>query len=453
VHCDGTLFYKAKRYNVPTMIVRASQYGYLWSKGLETFNSSTRRILSVQGPSATSYLQGLVTNDLQKDAPIPYPTYDNTPDRLIPGSDIAVQFNPKFWSACFLDNKGRIVTDAFIWKQDDDRYLIDVTSSATESLLTHLHQYKLPRTKVQITEITDSVSSHAVYGTVNYATPPPPGYNFGVDPRDPSMGIRVLSLEHPPDRLPQMIDETAFPNVNGTYEILRKFSGIAEGTELTGLTALESNQEWLHSVSFHKGCYLGQELTARSKYTGIIRKRIMPLILIPTSQRIHGIWYKASLMQNNSESIPKDQMQDPRLPRLSAPSVSAMIGMMEMRSVSGNDNETNETEPMKDAQYFIDQIQQVAVPGRRLKDKIDDATIGMIVSPPAPGSNVILAQVRLNRVGFGIDGKPWSVINKIRIEGSEETYRYLPYTPLWWPRVNLKTGKEFEEIPQDDETE
>ena len=41
---------------------------------------------------------------------------------------------------------------------------------------------------------------------------------------------------------------------------------------------LEANADYLHGVSFHKGCYIGQELTARTFHTGVIRKRYMPLL-------------------------------------------------------------------------------------------------------------------------------------------------------------------------------
>ncbi|KAI2489434.1 metallo-sulfur cluster assembly [Fragilaria crotonensis] len=144
----------------------ASRFGRLWGKGHETFNPSLRKIISVKGPAATTYLQGLVTSDLNKDAPAPVAQrIEGSSD--LPEDDPVVEFNPKLWSTCFLDNKGRILTDAFVWKQSEDHYLIDVTSTSSALLLSHLNQYKLRRTKVDISDVSEKVSSHVIYGTLN----------------------------------------------------------------------------------------------------------------------------------------------------------------------------------------------------------------------------------------------------------------------------------------------
>ena len=45
------------------------------------------------------------------------------------------------------------------------------------------------------------------------------------------------------------------------------------------LIVLQLLTDYLHGVSFHKGCYIGQELTARTHHTGVVRKRIVPLTL------------------------------------------------------------------------------------------------------------------------------------------------------------------------------
>ena len=66
-----------------------------------------------------------------------------------------------------------------------------------------------------------------------------------------------------------------------SYKTLRYKLGVSEGSsELVPGKALplECNADYLHGVSFQKGCYIGQELTARTHHTGIIRKRIMPLV-------------------------------------------------------------------------------------------------------------------------------------------------------------------------------
>ncbi len=64
------------------------------------------------------------------------------------------------------------------------------------------------------------------------------------------------------------------------YDERRMQLGIAEGLELTrdGLYALEANFEELNGVDFKKGCYVGQELTARMKHKTELRKRVLPVL-------------------------------------------------------------------------------------------------------------------------------------------------------------------------------
>jgi folate-binding protein YgfZ len=92
-----------------------------------------------------------------------------------------------------------------------------------------------------------------------------------------------------------------FPPVPGTYSVLRKLSGIAEGSELTTKTPLECNQEFLNAISFSKGCYLGQELTARSQYVGVIRKRIVPIMIVDVDMEVPKPWVMASMIQDLGE--------------------------------------------------------------------------------------------------------------------------------------------------------
>ena len=438
------------------------KFGKLWGRSHETFDASVRRILSVKGESATPFLQGLVTSDVTQDKPpapgtqwpLPKLQHDPNADKGGDDDEPEVVFNPHLSATCFLQNKGRIVTDALLWKQSADEYLIDVPTESADELLAHLKQFKLRRTKVTIEDVSSQVSSHVIYGTLQSAGAPP-GYLAGLDPRHPSLGMRVLSLEHPPTHLSSLVS-SVFSAAPGTYNVLRKLSGIAEGVELRNKTALECNQEWLNAVNFHKGCYVGQELTARSQYTGMVRKRVMPLILTDKFAQVPRPWIVAHQVQ---EGTRHDQVMmatgmtqmPPPLPPLSGASVGGMWTMMAGGYGNSHDQtntdqaeETAETDKdspveMNAMQELVEKINSIAKPGKKIFDKDDGKTIGQIVAAPANGTSVILAQMRLDRVGLTETKTPWKRTNKIMIEGAEEeedTLRYLPYVPLWGPTVD-----------------
>jgi hypothetical protein len=96
------------------------------------------------------------------------------------------------------------------------------------------------------------------------------------------------------------------------------------------------------------------------------------------------------------------------------------------------------------------EISELAVPGASIIDKKDGKTIGKVVSEPAPGTTVILAQMRLDRLGLLGGSEKWSRTNKILIGDGSKEYRYLPYLPLWWPDIDSETGKEKEKKIDDE---
>ena len=71
------------------------------------------------------------------------------------------------------------------------------------------------------------------------------------------------------------------------YSRYRMVHGLPEGPEIVGRVPLEANLDLLGYISFKKGCYVGQELIARTKHTGLVRKRLLPFIrtLRPESPR------------------------------------------------------------------------------------------------------------------------------------------------------------------------
>lgn len=99
------------------------------------------------------------------------------------------------------------------------------------------------------------------------------------DPRVDLLGYRLIrSADQPP---PLHLHNHEVEQVTlDQYHVHRHCTGVAEGAaEIppTKCFPLEYNCDYLHGVSFHKGCYIGQELTARTHHTGVIRKRILPI--------------------------------------------------------------------------------------------------------------------------------------------------------------------------------
>ena len=414
-----------------------------------------------------------------------------------------------------MDQKGRILTDAILWKfpfdetikephNEDDKgddpnngeieYLIDVPGDSADLLLSHLKKYKLRRTKVTIEDVSDDYSVHSIYGTLN-AKGTPPGFVAAVDPRHPSLGVRVLSFATSPsssqnesqsspssttsegrkERFTKM-NNKFFPEASGTYEVVRKLIGIAEGSEINGKTALECNQEHLNAVSFEKGCYLGQELTARAQFVGTIRKRIMPIIIMDTNMEVPRPWVMASKLQdigleNLEEDIVKglgmssgsgDSTESefpPLLPKISSPGIGGIVAMMQgnlkLPTIpTDNESTMQQVELSEEENKFMKQLQtesdvllqdleKIAIPGAKIVDQKDGKAIGQIVSHPASGTPVVLAQMRMDQVGLlkNDSGIKWSQTNKILIGDGMKEYRYLPFIPLWWPEIDPKTGK------------
>jgi transferase CAF17, mitochondrial len=504
-------------------------FGRLWGKGHETLGAELRRIISVSGTGATTYLQGLVTSDLTTPPTPPKPeSLDNmrtgkegggVPERMQrskPEEFSTVEFSDLLRATCFLDNKGRIVTDSLLWKVNSEQYYIDCPGgAAADALLSHLNQYKLRRTKVDIQDCTEQVGSHVVLGTLN-TQGPPPGMLTALDPRHPSLGMRVLQLPLPPtttapppppndaekkhsndgggesisrgnassssssssstmeDRKAQFsrMMTRMFPFSPKNYETVLRLAGIAEGSDIAGKIAMETNQEFLNAVSFSKGCYLGQELTARVQHTGAIRKRLVPIILMDTKSQIPSTWAFASQVQrkHNLKHFSKSELRElpKRLPRISIAAAGHLVAILTGSIPDPFKDDSDETASKENkkggdvaaapapafdpdlvkvvqdkAEILLNEIEQYAVHDAKIVDLADGKTIGRIVSPAVPGTSCVVAMMRLDIIGLTGDCTEtyWKKTNKVKIGESQMEFRYLPYIPLWWPDLDPETGK------------
>ncbi len=211
----------------------------IWSAGITSCIMiallDDRSVIALAGADARSLLQGLVTNDMEQ---------------LSPASALY---------AALLTPQGKILFD-FLMVEGDGAVLLDCPQSRAEMLVRRLTLYRL-RAKVEI-ELRPQLKVLAAWQGETL-----PGISFA-DPRLPQLGIRsvVAAAEVPAGAGPA-----------GPYHSHRRGLGVPEGEDFgsDAIFALDGDLEQLHAVSFTKGCYVGQELTARMKHRGTARKRLL----------------------------------------------------------------------------------------------------------------------------------------------------------------------------------
>ena len=189
-----------------------------------------RKVFRISGTDARKFLQNLITNDVKRldDGPI--------------------------YSA-LLTPKGKFIADFFLIAEGES-ILLDVDADASATLIPRLNMYKL-RADVDISQ-TDLIVSRGLDNAP---------LNAVADPRHANLGWRHYGSE---DHNTNDID----------WDALRVEHKIPEmGRELDADSyILEMDFETLNGVDFKKGCYVGQEVTARMKHKTDLRKGLVRLI-------------------------------------------------------------------------------------------------------------------------------------------------------------------------------
>lgn len=190
-----------------------------------------RAVVALPGPEARGFLQGLITNDIEA---------------IAPGKAIY---------AALLTPQGKILFD-FLIANDGVALLIDCAAASRDALAKRLSMYRL-RAKVEIV-LRDDL---AVFASWNGS--PLPGCAFD-DPRLSALGKRSIASGS------EAADQS-------TYLAHRLSLGVPEAVDFGSdkIFALDAGLDELHGVAFDKGCYVGQELTARMKHRGTARKRLL----------------------------------------------------------------------------------------------------------------------------------------------------------------------------------
>ncbi|NXK09701.1 CAF17 transferase, partial [Herpetotheres cachinnans] len=228
-----------------------------------------RALLDVRGAEAALFLQGLLTNDVT---------------RLGAGSP------PPAAAAVYahaLNVQGRCLYDVILYRlhkspEEEPHILLECDSSVLDAIQKHLKLYKIRR-KVNIAPCLDLSLWAVIPGeqtgdiASSLAKCADQALILTPDPRTEVMGWRLITKKGA--NLSEIIPGSHIGNIQD-YHRHRYKQGIPEGVkDLPPGVALplESNLAYMNGISFTKGCYIGQELTARTHHMGVIRKRLLPV--------------------------------------------------------------------------------------------------------------------------------------------------------------------------------
>ncbi len=193
-----------------------------------------RALLAIEGEEKFSFLQGLITNDI---------------------TSLETNETQSLYSA-MLTPQGKIRFDFFLFTYEDI-LLMDVAASALEDIQKTLKLYKL-RAKIQISERADLCVVASLIAHEDYPH----------DPRLPAMGHRGVESRE------SLVGTSLLPIT--TYDAHRIAFGIPDSADFIEDRAFVSEYglEHLNGVSFTKGCYVGQEIVARTKHRGTVHKTL-----------------------------------------------------------------------------------------------------------------------------------------------------------------------------------
>lgn len=252
---------------------------------------SQRGLVKLSGPDVLPFLQGLVTNDVSGVSPT------------------------RSLYAWLLTPQGKYLYDLIISQSGEDWY-IEVDRQRLDEFVRRLSLYVL-RSQVTITPVPEKqvvalwVSTehedHHIAEALELpfdrgATNETSLWTAMVDPRVPALGARLyLSSSENTERLTECLGVQIVPEDH--YQYHRLSMGIPESCHelmIDKSIPLECGLEDMGGVDWQKGCYIGQELTARTKYRGLVRKRLLPFTLsvpvelddsILTEDKDVGKWY------------------------------------------------------------------------------------------------------------------------------------------------------------------
>ncbi len=208
-----------------------------------------RALLSVAGDDARDFLQGIISNDMA---------------RVTRGTAIY---------AALLTPQGKYLHDFFVFEHAGSM-LLDCERARIDDLARRLRLYRL-RAKIEIATVEDL----NVFALTGDDIPDIKGGAVYADPRLAVLGSRAAL---PGTAEAALVAAGFAPGDRAGYDALRREHGVPEsGSDLVAEKSmpLESGFDELNGVDFEKGCYVGQEVTARMKHRSLVRKRLFPVAI------------------------------------------------------------------------------------------------------------------------------------------------------------------------------
>ena len=229
------------------------------SEDLKKIKLKNRTLLELKGDESREFLQSLVTNNIN-----------------------LISKEKSIYSA-FLSPQGKYLYDFFIFQNHNNNIVIDCEKNDHEKLIQKLNIYKL-RSKIEIV-VNDKIDIYSIYGQdidflisnlkLKYKegfTKEVSGNLFFVDPRNKNLGIRNYSkkLLEEFNKIPSgILSEWHYVRIKNNipypYNDLEKEKSFI----------IENNFEKINAIDFNKGCYIGQENTARQKYRGTAKRQLV----------------------------------------------------------------------------------------------------------------------------------------------------------------------------------
>jgi folate-binding protein YgfZ len=220
-------------------------------------------VLRIAGADARSFLQGLISNDIA---------------RVSPGRAM--------WAA-FLTPQGKYLHDFFVC-ESAGALLLEGEASRLPDLKRRLSMYRL-RSQVSLEEVGTAMNVWALIGDAAAATAGLPSAEPGtaavlgggvafVDPRSAAAGLRALLPEKTGEKT--LLAHGFVASDAGGYDALRIPLGLPDGSRdilVEKSLLLECGFDELGGIDWEKGCYLGQELTARTRWRGLVKRRLLPV--------------------------------------------------------------------------------------------------------------------------------------------------------------------------------